>query len=339
MTTIELLTGLTREPRPEDYCTKCAGTEPNRDCPIPIWRRFLDEVTAGDKELQAYLQRVAGYCLIGAATEHVVFFFYGTGANGKGVFIDTLSGIWGDYAVVAPMETFAATAFSQHPTDLAGLRGARLVTAQETEKGQQWAESKIKMMTGGGPITARFMRQNFFTYVRQFKLIIAGNHKPSLTGVDEAIRRRIHLVPFLVTIAPEKRDKNLFEKLKPEWPGILCWAVDGCLEWQRIGGLAPPKAVLEATEEYLTAEDSFRQWIDECCLVGKDQWGLGNPLWVSWKAWAELNNERTGSRKAFAQTMGAHGHKPDKNQEMRGYESIDLKPRNDEDERERADLQ
>jgi putative DNA primase/helicase len=223
--TIDLNTGLDYEPRREDYITKIAATYLDPDCPIPLWRKFLGEVTAENDELQAYLQRMAGYCMTGDTTEHVLFFFYGSGANGKSVFINTLAAIWGDYAVTAPMEMFIASHNDRHPTELAYLRAARLVTAQETEKGRRWAESKIKALTGGDPITARYMRQDFFTFTPQFKLLIAGNYKPSLRSVDEAIRRRFHLVPFVVTIPKEKRDGKLFEKLKAEWPGILQWAL------------------------------------------------------------------------------------------------------------------
>ena len=208
-----------------------------------------------------------------------MFFLHGSGANGKSVFINTLVGAWGDYAAILPMETFVETTQSdRHPTELAKLRGARLVVAQETEQGRRWAEAKIKALTGGDKIAARFMRQDFFEFTPQFKLTIAGNHRPSLTSVDEAIRRRIHLIPFTVTISPEKRNLKLGDELRKEWGGILKWAVAGCLEWQRIG-LAPPAAVLDATADYLTAEDGFGRWIDECCIVGKHQWGVGARLW------------------------------------------------------------
>ena len=141
---------------------KITAVAPGGDC--PRWLQFLDEITGGNVELQQFLQRVAGYSLTGSTKEHALFFAYGTGGNGKGVFLNTLSAILADYAAVAPMETFIASNAERHPTDLAGLRGARLVTSQETEEGRRWAESKIKALTGGDPITARFMRQDFFTY-------------------------------------------------------------------------------------------------------------------------------------------------------------------------------
>jgi P4 family phage/plasmid primase-like protien len=203
------------------------------------------------------------------------------------------------------------------------LRAVRLVVAQETEIGRHWAEAKIKSITGGDPITARFMRAEWFTYTPKFKLVIVGNHKPALRSVDEAIRRRIHLVPFTVTIPLAERDKDLFEKLKPEWPGILQWAVDGCLLWRKIG-LAPPSAVTAATDDYLAEEDAIARWIDECCQTGKYLWGIGAALWGSWKTWSERNNEWTGTRKSFAQSLKERGFEPAKSQEVRGYAGITL---------------
>lgn len=194
---VDLTTGRMSAHRPDAYMTKITGTAPKRGA-RPTWTAFLDRATGGDPDLAAFLQRVAGYCLTGSTRDHALFFFYGTGGNGKGVFLNTLIGIFGDYATTSPMETFTASVGDRHPTDLAMLRGARLVTAQETEEGRQWAESKIKSLTGGDPITARFMRQDFFTFTPAFKLLIAGNHKPGLRNVDEAMRRRFHLVPFTV---------------------------------------------------------------------------------------------------------------------------------------------
>jgi putative DNA primase/helicase len=255
---IDLHSGEMRSHKPDDYMTRITGVTPDAGCPIPIWLAFLDRVTGGDIELIAFMQRVAGYALTGATSEHALAFLYGTGANGKSTFLNAITGCAGDYHRAAPIETFTASNSDRHPTDLAGLRGARLVTAIETEEGRHWAESKIKALTGGDRIAARFMRQDFFEYVPQFKLIIAGNHKPGLRSVDEAIRRRFHLIPFTVTIPPDERDHELDGKLRAEWPGILAWMIEGCLEWQRVG-LAPPKAVTTATAAYLAGEDASRR--------------------------------------------------------------------------------
>ena len=259
---VDLRTGNMRPACPQDYCTKITAVPPGGDC--PTWLAFLERVTGGDRDLIGYLRRVCGYALTGITREHALFFLYGTGANGKSVFVSTVAGILAGYHTTAPIETFTASQSERHPTDLAGLRGARLVTAVETEEGRRWAESKIKTLTGGDKISARFMRQDFFEFIPNFKLAIAGNHKPGLRSVDEAIRRRLNLIPFAVTIPPVERDLELAEKLKAEWPGILAWMINGCLQWQA-NGLQRPEAVKAATASYLEAEDGFAAWIEDCC--------------------------------------------------------------------------
>lgn len=301
---IDLRTGTMRRHTAAEYMTKSTAVPPGGSC--PQWLSFLDTVMAGDAELVAFVQRVAGYCLTGSIREHALFFAHGTGANGKGVTLNTLTGILGDYAAVASIDAFTASQNDRHPTDLAMLRGARMVTAQETEEGRRWAESRIKAMTGGDPITARFMRQDFFTFDPRFKLLIAGNHRPGLRNVDEAIRRRFNLIPFAVRIAPDQRDPNLPEKLKAEWPGILAWAIEGCLEWQR-GGLRPPAAVIDATAEYLAAEDATAAFLAECCIVDKSLEYGSTPLFTSWKAWADRTGEFPGTLKRFSQNLSGRG--------------------------------
>ncbi len=249
--TVDLQTGQTRAHARTDRITKITAVAPGGEC--PVWLAFLDRVFAGEKTLIAFARRMLGYSLTGSVRDHALFFLYGTGGNGKGVFLNTWAAILGDYAKVAAMDTFTASHGTRHETEVAMLRGARAVIAQETEEGQRWAESRIKQLTGGDGISARFMRQDRFTFTPTFKLMIAGNHKPSLRSVDEAIKRWLNLVPFTVTIPKAERDPTLPEKLKAEWPGILAWAIEGCLEWQRIG-LAPPPAVQAATASYLADE-------------------------------------------------------------------------------------
>jgi putative DNA primase/helicase len=306
--------------------TKIAACDAYGEC--PLWHAFLQRVTDEDLELQHYLQRVAGYCLTGSTREHVLFFLYGTGANGKGVFLNTLRGIWHDYAAVAPMETFIKTYNDRHPTELAYLRGVRLVIAQETERGRRWDESKIKALTGGDPISARFMRQDFFEYVPQFKILIAGNHKPTLHGVDEAIRRRFHLIPFTVTIPLAERDLHLPEKLRPEWPGILQWAIDGCALWQQ-RTLDPPAAVKNASEEYFSEEDVLGSWLSERCGVDKIYTTLSSELYRDWKQWTENAGERPGSQKTFSQNLAARGLTVEHTRSGNVLSGIALKPQTD----------
>ena len=198
---IDLRTGQLTQHDSQLYLTKCTGTAADFDMPTSTFDGFMRRIMGGDAEMIAYLQRVAGYALTGSTQEHALFFCYGVGANGKSTFINALIECLGDYHRTAPIETFTSSPHDRHPTELAGLRGARLVTSVETEEGRRWAESRIKSLTGGDKISARFMRQDFFEYLPQFKLIVAGNHKPGLRSVDEAIKRRFHLIPFAVTIS------------------------------------------------------------------------------------------------------------------------------------------
>ena len=260
---------------------------------------------------------MCGYILTGVTQEEAMFFAYGTGANGKSKFLQAIAGVLGDYAKVAPIETFIDSKNQNHPTDLAGLQGARLVTASETEQGRRWAESKVKSLTGGDKIAARFMRQDFFEFVPQFKLLVAGNHKPGLRTVDEAMRRRFNLLPFTVTIPPAERDGELGEKLKAEWPGILRWAIEGCLEWQR-KGLNPPAAVTAATEEYFEQEDALARWIGERAQRKEGFSESSSDLWDDWKAWADSTGEFAGKQKTFSIALERCGYrKVRKNQGFR----------------------
>jgi putative DNA primase/helicase len=302
--TVDLKTGKLRDHRTEDYITKTTAVPPAGDC--PLWRAFLVRITGGDKQLELFLQRMAGYALTGSVSEHALFFGHGTGANSKGVFVNTIAAIMGDYATTAPMETFISSTGDRHPTDLAGLRGARLVTAQETEEGRRWAEAKIKTLTGGDRVSARFMRQDFFEFCPQFKLLIVGNHKPGLRGVDEAIRRRMNLIPFTVTIPEGERDEKLPEKLRDEWPSILAWMIEGCAEWQG-EGLAKPEAVRKATDAYLAAEDAIAEWMAECCTVKVAFTASSSSLFKSWAKWAIGAGELPGSQKRFSQALEDRG--------------------------------
>ena len=318
---VDLRTGAVRAHEPDAYMTKITAVGPGSYC--PLWHTFLARITGGNAELQGFLQRVFGYALTGITREHALFFGYGTGANGKGTALNTLTGILGGYAAVAPMEVFVASHSDRHPTELAMLRGARLVTAQETEEGRQWAEARIKALTGGDPITARYMRQDFFTFTPQFKLFIAGNHKPGLRGVDEAIRRRLHLIPFTVTIPASERDLTLADRLKSEWAGILAWAIEGCLHWQRIG-LRPPAAVRDATTDYIAAEDALATWLKERCKAVGYGGTESSVLFRDWRQWMQAAGESPGSQKRFSQALEARGYRKDPRARHATFEGIAL---------------
>jgi putative DNA primase/helicase len=309
-----------------DLLTKITGIAPDASCPTPVWGAFLARITDNQPELSAYLQRVVGYSLTGSTQEHALFFLYGLGANGKTTFLNAITACTGDYHRTAPIETFTASSVDRHPTELAGLRGARLVTAIETEEGRRWAESRIKSLTGGDKISARFMRQDFFEYTPQFKLIIAGNHKPGLKSVDEAIRRRFNLIPFTVTIPPDERDEALPEKLKAELPGIMQWMIDGCVDWQE-RGLAPPEVVTNATAAYLEAEDALAAWIEEVGQRDPNAWEKSSDLFASWAAWATKAGEYVGPMKRFLGVFETKGFTYERRKDGRGYRGLRLSQR------------
>lgn len=298
---IDLKSGLLLPPERDHFITKLTAVAPApAGTPHPTWSRFLHDVTLGDTALQRFLQQIAGYALTGLTIEHIVIFIYGPGGNGKSVFLNVLSHILGDYARVAAMTTFMASKTDSHPTDLAHLLGARLVSVSETEEGRAWAEAKIKRMTGGEKVPARFMRENYFEYMPAFKLVIVGNHKPVLQNVDDAARRRFNIIPFVHK--PPQPDPHLEEKLRAEYPAILRWMVDGCLDWQA-NGLVRPTVVTEATQNYFDEQNTFQQWIDECCICGANHFDTVTKLFGSWSVWAKAQNEDPRNTKVFAQNL------------------------------------
>jgi putative DNA primase/helicase len=232
--------------------------------------------------------------------EQSLVFLWGDGGNGKGTFLNTFAAIMGDYAIKAPMETFMARKFDAHPTELAGLHGARLVYASENEEGRSWAQAKLQELTGGDPIRARFMNKNFFTYDPTFKLTFMGNLQPTLQTTDNAMKRRMCMVPF--DKRPAIVDTELFEKLKPEWPGILRWAINGCVDWLE-HGLPRPPVVIGANEDYFAEQDLIAQWLaDECRCEPSNQhiWEKTSDLFAAWCAFAKAAREPAGTVRGFS---------------------------------------
>lgn len=321
---VDLRTGFLRGADPSDGITRITSVAAADESDCPLWRRFLWDTTNQDADLVEFLRCWAGYCLSGLTSEHALVFIYGGGGNGKTVFLNAIAEIMGDYAVTAAMDTFEAAKGARHPTDLAMLRGARLVTASETEEGRSWAEARIKAITGGDPITARFMRQDFFTYRPQFKLTIVGNHMPVLHNVDDAARRRFNIVPFLCK--PDHPDPKLPEKLRDEYPAILRWMIEGCLKWQS-DRLPRPKVITDATAEYFAEQDLFQQWLDACCETGGSEarFDKTSSLYASWKGYAERAGEQAGSAKSFGQQMRRRGFKPDRTGSTRLFRFVKLR--------------
>lgn len=306
--TVDLSTGRLRLSMQSDNITKATAVAPDEFEDCMLWHRFLEEATGGDEGMQRFLQQIAGYALTGDISEQSLFFIHGPGGAGKGVFINTLKHIMADYAKTAGMEAFAARKSSGHPTDLAGLRGARLVTASETEDGAAWDEARIKQLTGGEAISARFMRQDFFEYMPQFTLLIIGNHQPALRTVDEAMRRRFNIIPFVRI--PTKPDTHLERKLRLEWPGILRWMINGCTDWLE-NGLVRPQSVLDATEDYFDEQNTIQQWIERDCHTELGNYYLQestSALFESWSKFAKASGIAPGSAKSFKPALQRLGY-------------------------------
>lgn len=294
--TLNLRTGTLQPSDARDLITRWSPIEYDPGAECPLFLAFLDRIFEGNSEIIGYLQRFAGYCLTGQTSEQVLLFFYGLGANGKSVLVNVLRHLLGDFASGATPDLLMARDGRTATNDVAALRGARLVTVSEFDDGERLAEAQIKTLTGGDAVTCRHLYREFFSYVPSFKIILIGNHKPKIRGTDHGIWRRLHLLNFGVTIPEDERDPHLQEKLLKELPGILAWAVRGCIEWQQTG-LAAPDEIKSAVSEYRKSEDIFDQWLDECCSTGDQFVTPINDLINSFEAfsrWKNITSQRFG---------------------------------------------
>lgn len=308
--TLNLETGTLQAHRREDYLTKIIPVAYDPQAQCSLFLRFLHDIMGGDADMVRYLQRAIGYSLTADVREHALFILYGTGANGKSTLMEVLRELLCDemedapgYAVQTPADTLLARKDEGPRSDLVRLRGARLVTAVETDAGRRMATALVKQLTGGDPITARALYRDFETILPTWKVWLGTNHKPDVPEHGAAMWRRIKLLPFNVTFhdpepagCPPKegviyKDKTLAAKLRTELPGVLAWAVEGCLAWQR-DGLGDPPAVQLATAQYRAETDLWGNWIAESCVEGPDKWALARDLLASAITYAEANNER-----------------------------------------------
>ncbi len=302
--TIDLSTGDFRPHDPADLITKLAPVAYDPAAVAPRWEAFLRQVIP-DVEVRQYLQRAVAYAFTGSVAEHVLFFLFGTGRNGKSTFLEVLLELLGDYAKAAPHNLLLATKQDRHAAEIATLMGFRLVTAVEAGEGRSWDEAKVKHLTGGDTISARWMHGNPFTFRPSHKFWVAANHKPRVSGTDLGFWRRVHLIPWTVTIPEDEIDKDLPAKLRAELPGILRWAVEGCLAWRR-EGLRPPAAVVAATKDYRDGEDVIGAFIEECTAPGER---VAQPaLYEAYRRWAERGGERQVSARAFGEALEDRGY-------------------------------
>lgn len=329
------------EPRPHDradHCTMITSVPWLKGARAKRWLGFLEWVMAGDSEMIDYLQRMAGYWSSPFTSEQVFWFLYGDGGTGKGCFMRTIARVMGDYATVASLDFFLATKYSPHKEELAQYRGKRLVYATEVPKNRSWDEAKLKAITGGDRVRANLMRENSFEYLPNYKLAIAGNEQPKLGTVDEAIKRRLQLLPFLVQITAAERADQDFEAriFREEGAAILGWQLEGFEEWRR-HRLSPPDKVLAAGAEYLEGQDELGQWATERCDIGDPNYFAFNVmLFEDWKEWANARGFRVGAENQLTTSLqkkfrnrGVDFHRKNNG---RGLIGIRLKPKEYKDD-------
>jgi putative DNA primase/helicase len=307
--TLDLRRGILRDFDRRDYLTRQLDFAFDPEASCPQWLRFLDTVFAGNRELIDYMQRAIGYTLTGDTSEQCLFLCHGPGANGKSVMLEVITALLGEFAQASPMTTFTAKPNDNGASnDLARMRGARLITASETNEGIRLNEALVKKITGQDTVTARFLYSEYFDFRPSFKLWIAMNHLPTIRGTDDGIWRRLRLIPFSVIIPEEQRDKHLTTKLKSELPGILAWALAGCLDWQR-NGMRTPEAVNAATQGYRSEQDVLGAFIQERCIVGNAYDAPTNDLYRAYSEWAQQSGEYVISKNAFGRRMTDRGFK------------------------------
>ena len=301
--TLDLKTGELRQHKKSDYITRLVNIDYDPAAVCPTFDAFINRIMQGNPNLVNYVRRFIGYCLTGETTEQTLVFFYGTGANGKTTLLTIIEQLLGDFSSTSSADLLMQRDHRGTGNDLAALRGARVASISEFNDSEQLDEARIKTLTGGDSVSCRFLYGEFFSYRPQFKIILVGNHKPRIRGRDLGIWRRIHLLPFKEQIPESERDPHLVEKLRAELPGILAWAVRGCLEWQE-AGLVAPDEIKNEVQEYKHSEDILSQWIEERCKVGHQFQAAPKDLLNNFQ---EFSNWRNLSAQKFGRMLAEAG--------------------------------
>ncbi len=306
--TVDLRTGRLLPHNPDLKITKLCPVEYNPHATAPTWLKFLGDIFMNDAELIAFIKRALGYSITGDVCENVLFICWGLGSNGKTTLMNTITQVLGDYAKQIPPDTLLNRNYQsdKHPTTVATLCGVRFAVAQETEENKHLAAARVKALTGGDVIAARFMHKDYFEFKATHKIWLSTNHKPIITDTTYAMWRRILLIPFRAFFDETNRDKHMGEKLLAEKEGILAWLVEGCLEWQR-QGLNPPPIVSEATKEYQSEMDKLQAWLEACCVLDPRAVTPFSALYASYESWCRLHDEEPLSRVAFSNRLTEKG--------------------------------
>jgi putative DNA primase/helicase len=307
---VDLKTGKLLPHDREKKLTKITNVEFDENAKSPTWLVFLEQIFKGDKELVDYMQRLVGYSLTGDISEQSMYFLVGGGSNGKSTFVNTIKKVMGDYGLQTKSDTFIKKKDTGANNDIARLVNSRFVSAVESEEGEKLQESLVKTITGGEPILARFLRQEYFEFLPEFKVFFTTNHKPIIGGVDDGIWRRVKIIPFTLSLKPHERDKKLEEKLSLEMPGILNWAIEGCLKWQQ-DGLHEPKVVVDATGNYKEEMDILAPFLNEICYIDEPKNEAvkieAKELYNVYDNWCFKSGERTLGNRSFYRMLETKG--------------------------------
>jgi putative DNA primase/helicase len=317
--TLDLRTGETREPNPQDLITKVAGCGLDLNAHGPHFEKFVDEILP-DAQVRGFVQRLIGYSMLGAVREHVLPLFTGTGQNGKSTLLDVLSDAFGDYAISAEPELLVDRGGS-HPTGQADLLGARLAVCAETDKGRRLAAATVKRLTGGDKIRARRMRQDFFEFDPSHTIIMVTNHKPIVAGDDPAMWRRLVVVPFDVVV--DVPDPKLPERLALELSAVLAWAYVGYQAYAQ-QGLQPPEQITQRTDAYRSESDTLGRFLDERTITSAYAYVPAREIYGMWSAWCHESGEEPGTEKAFADSMAGRGFEKKKTNRGMVYRGVGL---------------
>ncbi len=305
--TVDLQTGKLHKHRPEDFQSMTTGVDyPTTDKPVKLWLRFLSEIFEDNQELIGFVQRFCGVALIGKVYEHILAIAIGSGDNGKSVTTETWCNVLGDYALSAQQGLITTETRGVNSQGLSKLFRKRLVIVSETNDGARLNEGLVKRITGGDRICDRNLYENFWEFDPTHTLLMVTNHRPVVKGTDHGIWRRIRLIPFNAKIPVQKQDKKLTEKLRDEYPAILRWMVQGCLEYQK-SGLQEPEEVLLATSEYRGQEDTLGTFIDDCCMVNSRYQIKAGSLYSAYRNWADTAGEKAETQRTFGQSMTERG--------------------------------
>jgi putative DNA primase/helicase len=323
--TLDLRTGELRPHRREDFLTKLAPVTFDPTATCPTFDRFLSEVMDGRADLVDYLHRALGYGMTGDVREHCLFFFHGRGRNGKSTLLNIIRHVMGEYSTECAPDLLLMTRSDRHPTERAALAGKRFASTVEVEDGRRFAEVLVKQLTGGDPITARRMREDFWTFMPTWKIFLAANHRPTIRGTDDAIWTRIHLVPFDVSFNG-REDRDLPAKLQAERAGILAWLVRGAVEWHRRGLDPIPDAMRAAVESYRAEMDTIGAFLTDCCDLDPKFSENAGELFRRYELWAkETGGEDPVNSTVFGRRLTSHGYGYDRTEKGRYRRGLRLK--------------